>query len=97
MTVHAQLCMYFQFGSSNLVVLVQQYRSCRLYKAELHTQGWNPYLHQSQHRDSALGPDIAAVLGDNTCSIKKFPSTRYIEHDCGYTESDSVLYFLNRY
>lgn len=32
MTVHAQLCMCFQFGSSNLptAVLVQQYRSCTL-------------------------------------------------------------------
>lgn len=72
-------------------------RDLALYKAELHTQGWNPYLHQPQHGDPTLGPDISAVLGANTCTIKKFPPTKYIECDCGYTGSEFSLYFLNRY
>lgn len=68
-----------------------------LYKAEMHTQGWNLYLQQSQHGDSTLGPDISAVLGTTLALSKNFLPQDTLNMIVAIQGVNSVFYFLNRY
>lgn len=93
-TVYAQLCMYFQFGSSNIAttILVQQYRSCTLQGRDAHSRMEPLPSTISAWRLNPWSRYISSA-GDNTCTIKKFPPTRYIEYDCGYTGSEFSFLF----